>query len=215
MRRIVPLALGCFMAAVASMALAAHPYSPKFKLTSQVLDSAGIFKPRTLQDLKVYVEDSEFYTGNQLVIGVVPSFDGKPAEAYAMQAAQALNLNNEGKPGILLIVSQKDHDARIVAGPQLADVLPANVQQAILDRIVLPNLRQGKTEKGIIDGMGAIVMAVQGKYAPQRIQVQSSTGIGSWSPLTIIGVLAMIGMGAGRRRHYYCGSPMGGARRRW
>jgi uncharacterized protein len=235
-------ALGVWLGAAALPADAAHPYNPSFKPVSQVLDNAGVFSRKTLQDLKAYAEDSEYYTGNQLVIGIVPSFGGKAADAYALEAAQALKVSEQGKPGVLLVVSKGDRDARIVAGPQLAGVLPAHIQQAILDRVILPNLKQGKIERGIIDGVGSIMMALQGKMIPQAAQMQSQAqkmgagGIGGWSPIAIIAVLFVLRMalGGGRRYGRYGGYGgggssilgsvvggiigsmlMGGARRRW
>ncbi|MEZ0225530.1 MAG: YgcG family protein [Alphaproteobacteria bacterium] len=237
----------CFIVAALAIAApqvqAAHPSNPQFKPVSQVLDNAGVFSKKTLQDLKNYAEDSEYYTGNQLIIGIVPSFGGKTADAYALEAAQALKVSEQGKPGVLFIVSKGDRDARIVAGPQLASVLPAQVQQAILDRVVLPNLKQGKMERGIIDGVGSIMMALQGKMIPQAAQMQTQAqkmgagGAGGWSPIAIVVVLFVLRMalGGGRRYGRYGGGYgggggsilgsivggvigsmlMGGARRRW
>lgn len=224
-------------------AQAAHPYDPRFKPVSQVLDNAGVFSRKTLQDLRSYAEDSEYYTGNQLVIGIVPSFGGKTADAYALEAAQALKVSEQGKPGVLLVVSKGDRDARIVAGPQLAALLPAHVQQSILDRVILPNLKQGKIERGIIDGVGSIMMALQGKFTAPAAQIQAAQaskmgtgGAGGWSPIAIIAVLFILRMalGGGRRYGRYGGGYggggsilgsvvggvigsllMGGARRRW
>lgn len=198
-------------------AQAAHPYNPQFKPISQVLDNAGVFRPKTLQDLRAYAEDSEYYTGNQLVIGIVPSFGGKTADAYAMEAAQALKVSEQGKPGVLLVVSKGDRDARIVAGPQLATIFPAAMQQAVLDRVILPNLKQGKMEKGIIDGVAAIMMALQGKMIPQAVQLQAqaqkmNAGKTGWSPIAIIAVLFILRMalGGGRRYGRYGGGYGGG-----
>ncbi|TAL27392.1 MAG: TPM domain-containing protein [Alphaproteobacteria bacterium] len=224
----------------APQAQAAHPYNPSFKPVSQVLDNAGVFKPKTLQELRAYAEDSEYYTGNQLIIGIVPSFGGKTADAYALEAAQALKVSEQGKPGVLLIVSKGDRDARIVAGPQLAPVLSAQVQQAILERVILPNLKQGKIERGVIDGVGSIMMALQGKFVPPAVKMAqaqaANAGKTGWSPIAIIAVLFILRMalGGGRRYGRYGGYGggggsilgsvvggiigsmlMGGARRRW
>jgi uncharacterized protein len=233
----VKVSAGIFVLLVcAALFVGARAGAADFKPASQVVDHAQILPPQTLAQLNKLAQESERVTGRQLVIGVVKSYEGRAPANYAQWIYQNWGVGEKGKPGALLLVSLKEQSAQIMAGPGLESLLPVNIQQAIAGQVVVPQLKSGRPEMGIVSGATAMIMALQGSYQQAATQVAAAQPAytpaaapgghtsGSWSPTTllVIFVLARL-LGFGRRRgglSYMRGGifgrgPFGGARRRW
>jgi len=158
------LAAFCFFAA-APVAQALHPYSAYYKGISQVIDYAHVLTPAVQKDLTELADDTEYFTGRQMVVVIVPSLKGWKPEYYAQFVAQSMGVG-VGKPGVLLLIAKQEIEARISIGPGLERVLTPDILNSIINDEINAELYRGDFQQAVRKGTIAISDAMQGKYVP-------------------------------------------------
>jgi uncharacterized protein len=163
---------------LAILALVASPLAYAIDvpfLTGRVVDNAEILKPDTraklAQDLKA-LEDS---TTHQVAVLTVPTLGGESVEDFAVRAFQAWKLGQKGKDnGVLVVVVPQDRRMRIEVGYGLEGTLTdAQAARIIRDRMT-PAFKAGDYDRGVAEGVAAIVTVVGGGTLPDAPSTGSS-----------------------------------------
>ncbi|MEZ0261180.1 MAG: hypothetical protein ACAH80_09230 [Alphaproteobacteria bacterium] len=184
----------------------------RFRLSSKVSDEAKVLHPLIIKQLESIAGSNEYWTGAQFILYI--------AKSQAKFNPEKVKPTDDKKPVVTLVVFEKEKMAILDVAPQLTPGFPGNVQAAIINRIIMPNFRNGHLQRGIIDGTRATLMALQGAYTRPDPSVVPKPAPYNWTPLI---VLALLGAGVlGRRspRYSYYDArpdtrPPGGARGYW
>ncbi|MFA5516435.1 MAG: TPM domain-containing protein [Desulfuromonadales bacterium] len=182
-----------------------------------VNDRADILAPATERKLEQFLRGFEQSDSTQIVVLTVPSLEGEPVEAYAIQAAQAWGIGQKGKDnGALLLIARDERKIRIEVGYGLEGRLTDLLAGRIVDYEISPRFRAGDFDSGVLAGVQAMAEAVRGEYQGAG---RTSRRDGERSPWGLLALLLFLGpgllrlsggRGAHRRGGFYVGGPFGG-----
>jgi len=152
------LVLGLLAAAGGAGATAEVPF-----LTGRVVDTAEILAAATRQQLTALLEAHERSTGNQIAVLTVPTLDGQPVEDYATRVFASWKLGQKGKDnGVLVVIVPRDHKMRIEVGYGLEPTLTDVTAGRIIRNLMTPSFKAGDYDKGVTDGVTAVVAQLEG-----------------------------------------------------
>lgn len=167
----------------------AHPMEPP-PLKGRVNDYAGMLSPETARNIEQQLAGNEQETTNQVVLLTVPSLEGETIEGLAIKVGDSWKIGQKGKDnGVLLLLAKKERKIRIEVGPGLQGVLPDITAGQIIRNIIAPQLRSGNTDRGISDGLAAIISATKGEFKATAADRSKKGKGGSFNSLmTALGV---------------------------
>lgn len=209
-RSFLTAALALVTGLVLWTAVAAAPTFPS--LTGRVIDGANILSPRTEAALTTKLEALETQTSRQLVIVTVPSLQGYEIEDYGYQLGRARGIGEKGRnTGVLLLVAPNERRVRVEVGYGLEGVLTDALSSVVLQERVLPRLRTGDFEGGVVVGADALIeqLSLPDEQARARVAASSTARPAPNGPaptvlLVLLGLwvlLGFIGMATGRPGH--------------
>jgi uncharacterized protein len=168
--RALGLVLGLLAVSVAASASDEVPF-----LTGRVVDSAEILSPATRQRLAATLAAHERSTGNQIAVLTVPTIGGLPIEDYAARVFAGWKLGQKGKDnGVLVVVVPRDRKMRIEVGYGLEATLPDAMAGRIIRNLMTPAFKAGDYDKGVTDGVEAVVAVLEG-HGPALPEASSSS----------------------------------------
>jgi uncharacterized protein len=171
-RLFLPL-FALLLAFFAAPALAAPTFPA---LTGRVVDGAHVLSAQTQADLTAKLADLQTKTGRQLVVVTIPDLQGYDIEDYGYQLGRAWGIGQKGQDnGVLFIVAPTEHKVRIEVGYGLEPILTDALSSVILQEQVLPKLRAGDTEGGIVAGTNAIITQLSLDQATAQANVAKAT----------------------------------------
>lgn len=164
MSRISFLLLFCLLLSTAQSVKGAEiPY-----LTGRVNDNARIMSDSTRKSLSAFLKDHEARTTNQVVLLTIPSLDGESIEDYSNRVFNEWKLGQKGKDnGILVVVVPGERRMRIEVGYGLEASMTDLTAGRIIDEVMVPRFREGDFNKGITDGVKAVVSVLDGNELPE------------------------------------------------
>ena len=155
-RAVRGLALSVVLALAGTPAALAAPTFPE--LTGRVVDGADILSAQAETQLTGELAALEAQTGRQLVVVTLPDLQGYEIEDYGYQLGRAWGIGDaETDSGALFIVAPNQRKVRIEVGYGLEPILTDALSSTILQRIVLPEFREGNMEAGVVAGTEAII----------------------------------------------------------
>lgn len=141
--------------------VAAHYGPPP---TKYVIDKAGILAKRYADALEKALSDYQVESCHQLLVVSVPSLDGKTLDDYARDYANRVGLGYRGlNNGVMLLLSPQTSQARIQVGCGLEDVVSDAQAAAIMQGDLLPGLREGSTQQGVLAAVDTLVKLTRKK----------------------------------------------------
>jgi uncharacterized protein len=170
-------------------------------LTGRVVDDAHVLSPEVQQDLTARLAALEQSTSRQLVVVTLPSLDGADIADYGVGLLRAWGIGQKGtNNGAIFIIVPSEHKLRIEVGYGLEGILTDAMSGLILRERVIPKLRAGDMQGGIVDGTQALIdqlqadpstaeaRAAQAEQAEQAQREQRGRGdpIGGIIPLIFI-----------------------------
>ena len=156
--RIAIFAIAMFVAATHVLA-ADVPY-----LTGRVVDDAEILSPPARDRIAGLLKAHDEKTSNQIAVLTLPTLDGESVEGYATRVFEAWKLGQKGKDnGVLVVVVPKDRKMRIEVGYGLEGTLPDVAAARIIRNVMTPAFKAGDYDKGVGDGVAAIVATLEGR----------------------------------------------------
>lgn len=164
-------------------------------LTARVNDTAHLLSPATIRLLNQSLEALNNRESTQIVVLTIPSLEGEVLESYSLKVAETWKIGQKGLDnGALLLVAVQERKVRIETGYGLEGRLTDLVAGRIIREQIVPAFRRGNFDQGVIDGVTAMIAAVQGEYANQgnRPENRPSGDHGPFLMLLVFGLL-MIG----------------------
>ena len=155
-------------AAVATLLLAVVPSDAVDVpyLTGRVVDNAEILKPGTRERVSALAKAHEDRTTDQIAVLTIPTLGGESVEEFAVRVFEAWKLGQKGKDnGVLVVVAPKDRKMRIEVGYGLEGTLPDVAASRIIRNVMTPAFKDGDFDRGIEDGVAAIVAQLEGRAA--------------------------------------------------
>ncbi len=135
-------------------------------LTGRVVDNANIMQADTRGRIAERVRAHEQQVGNQVVVLTVPSVGDVSIEEYASEVFQAWKLGQKERDnGVLVVVAPGDRKMRIEVGYGLEASLTDAECGSIIRLLMTPQFKAGNYDKGIEDGVTAIVEHLEGTGA--------------------------------------------------
>lgn len=135
-------------------------------LTGPVVDQAQIMKPEHRLRIEATLRALRERGGPQVNIVTVPSLDGTPIEAAAIQIADAWKIGDQKRDdGLLFLVAMGERKLRIEVGQGLEGVLTDVESKRIIDDQVTAYFRAGRASEGVLVGVGSILL----KIAPEAV----------------------------------------------
>lgn len=145
-------------------------------LKGRVNDYAGMLSSATIQSLESELKGFEQTDSTQIVVLTVPSLEGEAIEDFSIRVAEAWKIGHKGSDnGAILVIAQKDRKMRIEVGYGLEGRLTDLVSGQIIRNIIAPEFKAGDYNKGVLDGIDAMIATVRGEYK-QVARRHSSTG---------------------------------------
>jgi len=136
-------------------------------LTGRVVDEANILSQAARDRLTAAAKAHEQATTNQVVVLTVPTIGSASIEEYAVKVFEAWKLGQKGKDnGVLVVVAPQDRKMRIEVGYGLEGALPDGAAGEIIRTWMTPAFKAGNYDKGIEDGVAAIIARLEGRGGP-------------------------------------------------
>jgi uncharacterized protein len=133
-------------------------------LSGRVVDDAEILKPVTREALTETLKAHEQRTGHQIAVLTVPTIGSETIEEYATRVFGTWKLGQKGKDnGVLMVVVPKDRKMRIEVGYGLEGTLTDVAASRIIRNLMTPQFKAGNFDKGVADGVAAVVATLEGK----------------------------------------------------
>ncbi len=162
-------------------------------LSGRVNDYAGMLSGHTEQQLDTNLGQLEKTDSTQIVVLTIPSLEGDNLEDFSIRVAEAWGVGHKGKDnGAILLIAKKERKIRIEVGYGLEGSLTDMISGRIIRNIITPNFKSGNFDKGVLDGVQAMIGVVKGKFKGQKPGTQISA-----SPPDLFGffvVLMLINM---------------------
>jgi len=148
-------------------------------LTGRVVDDANILSPDARARLTAALKAHEDATTNQVVVLTVPTIGGESVEEYAVRVFSTWKLGQKGKDnGVLVVVVPQDRKMRIEVGYGLEPTLPDGAAGQIIRTWMTPAFKAGNYDKGVEDGVAAIIARLEGRAAPEGKTPVATTSAG-------------------------------------
>ena len=147
------------------------------QLDGRVNDHAAILSAASVSQLETVLTELERSDSTQIAVLTVPSLGGQNLEEFSLQVAEQWKLGQQGTDnGALLLIAMEERKIRIEVGYGLEGTLTDMVSGRIIRNIITPQFRQGNFNKGVIDGVTAMVGVVKGEFTVEDVPARPSRG---------------------------------------
>ena len=167
---------------IALIAMAAALAADVPFLSGRVVDDAEILRPATRDAVTRRLAAHEQQTTNQIAVLTIPSIGDESIEGFATRVFETWRLGQRGKDnGVLLVVVPNDRKMRVEVGYGLEGTLTDAAAGRIIRNVMTPAFKAGDFDKGVSDGVDAIVGQLEGtrdvaKIADVPAPSRSSSG---------------------------------------
>lgn len=218
------LAAICGAVALLLMVFSESGYAVDFaKPVGYVNDFAGILSQEQVATLEQTLKSFDEQTSNQVVVAIVPSFQGLDRFTYSQDLFTAWGIGQKSKNnGVLFLIGPKEDfpfpergEAFINVGKGLEGALPDSVAGSILRNDVFPQFQDKKYYEGITYGVQDIISATKGEYTAEpnaknqdsSLSLQNKITFGFWFGLIF---LSYLGSFLARSKSWWMGGVLGG-----
>ena len=137
-------------------------------LTQRVNDQANLLSASTEEQLESVLAALEKEESTQIAVLTIDSLDGENLEGFSLRVVENWQLGQEKLDnGALLLVVKNDRKIRIEVGYGLEGVLTDLTAGRIIRNVITPNFKNGNFDRGVADGVSAMIASVRGEYAGQ------------------------------------------------
>ncbi|TNB78922.1 methanol dehydrogenase [Pseudomonas sp. Fig-3] len=146
-------------------------------LTGRVVDTAQMLEPSVRTQLDAQLKAHEQATGEQVVVVTLADLQGSSIEDFGYQLGRHWGIGQKDKNnGALLIVARDDRKLRIEVGYGLEDRLTDAQSSVIINQVITPAFKAGNFNKGISDGVAAMLMVLGGNALDEPAAVYGADG---------------------------------------
>ena len=163
------------------------------KLTAPVMDTAGMMQPQAREELNRHLLQYSREKGSQIVVLTVPAIAPETTFEYSTRVMQDWQLGRSVQSdGVLLLLVRDERKSFLAVGRGLEGAIPDVYARRILDEVMAPYLRAGKTDEGIGAAVGQIEKLIAGESLPPPEQTQSDESVGD-QVITLLVLTIFIG----------------------
>ncbi len=161
-------------------------------LKGRVNDYAGMLTVHAAEMIERQLADFERTDSTQFVVLIVPSIENESIEEYAIKIGESWKIGQKGKDnGAILLIAQKERRIKIEVGRGLEGKLTDLVSGRIVRDIIAPSFKANDFDKGVIEGVAAMIAVVRGEYKASASDVGHSKRKSSPPILTFLIFLAV------------------------
>jgi len=184
--------------------------NPRVQNGTWVTDTSATLDPKIVALLNERAAAFERDTTSEIAIVVIRSLDGLTIEDAAVKLFQMWGIGKKNRDnGLLLLWSTGDRRVRVEVGRGLEGALPDGKVGAILDQYVIPRFKANQFDRGVLDGVDALIAAA--KKEPLSLASPSTEAYDEVSKdwpiwlqalgLAPFGIAALVGFRKWRRLH--------------
>lgn len=164
------------------------------KLKGRVNDYAGVLSASTEKNLDAALSSLERTDSTQIVVLTIPSLKGDSLEDFSLRVAEEWMIGQkEYDNGALLLVSKNDRKLRIEVGYGLEGKMTDLISGRIIRDIIIPHFKSGNYDRGVSDGVQAMIAVVKGEFKETSKPKSSSRDSGSSAfPFIIFVIIILI-----------------------
>ena len=185
------------LALLTSRGTAAQSLPPRPDPPRLVNDLAHLMQPAEADALERKLVAYNDSTSSQITVVTVPTLDGDDIADYAQKLYESWGIGRKGKNnGILILVAQQEHRARIQTGYGLEGAVPDAIAKRIISNTLVPAFKQNQYYAGLDRATDQLIALAKGEYQadpadarPQGRGNGSGSGIPFW---LIIAVLVLL-----------------------
>jgi uncharacterized protein len=174
-----------------------------------VNDLASLLQPQEVAALEQKLVAYNDSTSSQIAVVTVPTLGGNDIADYAQKLYESWGIGRKGKNnGILVLVAQQEHLARIQTGYGLEGAVPDALAKRIISSTLVPAFKQNQYYAGLDRGTDQLIALAKGEYKadpadarPRGRRDRSGSGPGLWiliGLLVLFFILRSRGGGGGR-----------------
>ena len=175
-----------FVMLFSSMMLWAQTAVPA--LTQPVMDVAQMMTPAARQELNAHLLNYSQEKGSQIAVLTVPSIEPETTFDYAARVMNQWQLGRaKESDGVLLLLVRDERKTFLAVGRGLEGAIPDIYAKRILQDVLSPYLRAGKTDEGIVAAVAQIEKLIAGEKLPEVVQTNQN----DTHPESIVSLLIM------------------------
>ena len=158
-----------------------------------VNDFASVMTTEQTLELECALRLYNDSTSNQLCVVTVESLDDLTPAEYAQQLGEKWGVGQAGKDnGVIILVKKKTEesggDVFIATGYGVEGLLPDAICKRIIERTMIPKLKEGDYHGAIVDAISEIQKYLSGEFIADEI---NSENLSWWKIVLIIIILIM------------------------
>lgn len=158
-----------------------------------VNDFASVMTTEQTLELECALRMYNDSTSNQLCVVTVESLDDLTPAEYAQQLGEKWGVGQAGKDnGVIILVKKKTEesggDVFIATGYGVEGLLPDAICKRIIERTMIPKLKEGDYHGAIVDAISEIQKYLSGEFRADEI---NSENLSWWKIVLIIIILIM------------------------
>ena len=163
-------------------------------------NALGTMRAALVQKLAALQGDKGAEIGVVVLPSLVEVASGLPIEPYTLKVAEYWKLGRPGiDDGVILLLALKEKRIRIEVGRGLEGAIPDITAKRIINKIIVPRLKQGDVPGGVMSGVEALISAISGEMLPvpkrENQEDQSGLLIFIGAALVFAGGLVAVGWG--------------------
>jgi uncharacterized protein len=180
---------------VSALSSGAQNIPPRPNPPRLVNDLAGLMQGGEADQLERKLVAYNDSTSSQNAVVTVPNLDGDEIADYAQKLYEGWGIGRKGKNnGILILVAQQEHAARIQTGYGLEGAVPDALAKRIISNTLVPAFRQNQYYAGLDRATDQLIALAKGEYQADPADARPQgrrDGSGSGFPFWII-ILVMV-----------------------
>jgi len=151
------LACACVAACLAAAAVPGAARAAFPRPYGAVNDFTGMLSAGAAARMEALSAEILQKTGTAVVVGVFKTLDGSDPDQFANELYAAWGIGKKGEDkGVLVMLAVQERRVRIETGYGVEGVLPDGLVGSILDRYVVPQLRQNRFDEGLFNAVAAV-----------------------------------------------------------
>lgn len=161
--------LGTFLAVLfACVRLFAADLTPVPKLTDPVMDTAQMLQPEEREELNQHLLQYSREKGSQIAVLTVPAISPETPFDYSARVMEEWKLGRKDvSDGVLLLLVRDERKTHLAVGRGLEGAIPDVYAKRILQDVLRPYLREGKTGEGVAAAVAQIEKLIAGEKLPE------------------------------------------------
>jgi len=170
------LLLACVLACLAAAAVTSAASAAFPRSRGAVNDFAGVLTANTAARMEAMAAEILQKTGTAIVVATFASLDGNDPDQFTNELYADWGIGKKGEDkGVLIMLAVEERRVRVETGYGVEGVLPDGLVGSILDRYVVPLLRQDRFDDGLYNAMaacGQVLAREAGTEITGRLQAQ-------------------------------------------